>query len=85
MTDEEDSQSVSDELLERSTDSLSKAQAVHNQISEYKEWAVDEAAEIRVRAEVLHENDEISDDDYNQILSMAARIREVHERISDDG
>lgn len=78
MTDEE----IEDMTLEeRAEEALQQANQMHQQIAQFKEWSVETAADIRSRAELLHELDEISEEERDELQTQAQQVRTVYQRL----
>lgn len=68
-------------LQERAEASLNLANEIHQNIAEYKEWSVETAADLRSRAEILYEMDELSEAERDEIQQAAQQIRTVYQRL----
>lgn len=82
MPEDTDTDEVADvEPDEELQQTFQQAQQVHARLDEFKNWAVDEAGEIRTRADVLEEVDEISPEEAAQRRQVADVVRSIYERI----
>lgn len=69
-------------LVSHARHELQQAQQLEQQITQIKQWSIETATELRTRAQVLHEEGRVTDEELQQIEEMASQIQSLYGSIA---